>query len=72
MPTSSLEYAKYYWVNDIPSATITGSRLNNVLVSLGKGQPLTAISKGFLASKGLRAANKTPLNLSLAMSTIEA
>lgn len=53
MPISPLELAKHYWVDDVPSATTTGSRLNNLLASLGKGQPMTATSRSFLASRGL-------------------
>lgn len=53
MPLSPLDQAKHFWVDDVPSATTSGSRLNNLLASLGKGQPLTATSRSFLAARGL-------------------
>lgn len=51
MPTSPLDLAKRYWVDDVPSAANAGTRLNNLLGSIAKGQPLTAASKAFLASR---------------------
>lgn len=53
MSLSPLDMAKRYWVDDVPSATTSGSRLNNLLVSLGKGQPMTATSRSFLVARGL-------------------
>lgn len=53
MSLSPLDMAKRYWVDDVPSAATSGSRLNNLLVSLGKGQPMTATSRGFLVARGL-------------------
>lgn len=53
MSTSSLELAKRYWIDDVPSAANAGTRLNNLLGSIANGQPLTAVSKAFLESRGL-------------------
>jgi tetratricopeptide (TPR) repeat protein len=53
MSISASDLAKHYWVDDVPGATTAGSRLNNLLTSLGKGQPMTATSRSFLASRGL-------------------
>ncbi|MFC4861206.1 hypothetical protein ACS8MQ_08710 [Pseudomonas sp. MAHUQ-62] len=53
MSIAPLDLAKHYWVDDVPGATTAGSRLNNLLTSLGKGQPMTATSRVFLTSRGL-------------------
>src|SRR4249919_2871130 len=53
MPTTSLDLAKHYWVDDVASAGTAGTRLNNILESLAKGQTLTDASKHFLTVRGL-------------------
>jgi len=55
MSISPLDLPKNYWVDDVPGATTVGSRLNNLLVAIGKGQPMTVTGKGFLESRGLNA-----------------
>lgn len=53
MSPSPSDLAKRYWIDDIPGAATAGSRLNNLLKSLTKGQPITATSRAFLLSRGL-------------------
>lgn len=53
MSISPLDLAKNYWVDDVSGATTVGSRLNNLLASIGKGQPMTVTGRGFLESRGL-------------------
>lgn len=51
MSTSPLDLAKRYWVDDVPSAATVGTRLNNILCSISRGQPLSAVTKAFLTSR---------------------
>jgi hypothetical protein len=53
MPTSPLNLAKYYLVDDVPSAATGGTRLSNILESLANGLSLTATSRRFLMERGL-------------------
>lgn len=55
MSIAPLDLAKNYWVDDVSGATTVGSRLNNLLASISKGQPMTATGRGFLESRGLNA-----------------
>ena len=55
MSTSPVELAKYYSVDDLTSATTGGGRLNNLLLSVSKGLPLSILSQQCLESKGLNA-----------------
>ncbi|TNH95371.1 hypothetical protein [Aeromonas sobria] len=55
MSTSPVELAKYYSVDDLTSATTGGGRLNNLLLSVSKGLPLSILSQQYLESKGLNA-----------------
>ncbi|MFQ2222404.1 hypothetical protein [Aeromonas enteropelogenes] len=55
MSISPIELAKRYSVDDLTSATTGGGRLNNLLLSVSKGQPLSIWSQQYLESKGLNA-----------------
>ncbi len=55
MSISPLDLAKHYCVDDITSATSGGSRLNNLLVSVSKGHPVSTFGQKFLKSRGLNA-----------------
>jgi tetratricopeptide (TPR) repeat protein len=47
------DIALYYYVDDLPGATIPGARLQNILDCLGCGKPLTRHSLTFLHQQGL-------------------
>lgn len=52
MSPTPMELVQRYLLDDLPGALTAGSRLHNILVSLAKGQPLTASGRAFLSSKG--------------------
>lgn len=52
MSPTPMELVQRYLLDDLPGALTAGSRLHNILVSLAKGQPLTAPGRAFLSSKG--------------------
>jgi hypothetical protein len=52
------DVALHYCVDDLPSASVPGSRLQNILDCLRLGRPVTPLSLGFLQQQGLEALHR--------------
>lgn len=53
MSTTPFDLAKRYWVTDVPTAQMLGTRLTNTLELIAKGQPLEDSDKSYLITLGL-------------------
>jgi len=54
MSDNHLTLAKRFWVDDLPGASVTGSRLSNLLETVSHGKSLTALGLRFLTENGLK------------------
>ncbi|RRV69578.1 hypothetical protein EGI99_05895 [Stutzerimonas stutzeri] len=54
MSDNHLTLAKRFWVDDLPGASVSGSRLSNLLDALAQGKPLSALGLRFLTENGLK------------------
>ncbi len=55
MSTSLSDLARRYWVTDMPSAQLAGTRLSNALKAIAQKQPLKGAEKSYLLTQGLHA-----------------
>lgn len=54
MSDNHLTLAKRFWVDDLPGASVSGSRLSNLLEAFSQGKPLSALGLRFLTENGLK------------------
>lgn len=54
MSDNHLTLAKRFWVDDLPGASVSGSRLSNLLEAFSQGKPLSALGLRFLTDNGLK------------------
>ncbi len=45
MSDCHLTLAKRFWVDDLPGASVSGSRLSNLMETFSQGKPLSALGK---------------------------
>lgn len=53
MSDCHLTLAKRFWVDDLPGASVSGSRLSNLMETFSQGKPLSALGLRFLTENGL-------------------
>jgi tetratricopeptide (TPR) repeat protein len=54
MSDNHLTLAKRFWVDDLPGASVSGSRLSNLMETFSQGKPLSALGLRFLTENGLK------------------